>query len=498
MLYRAQAVLPAPPSTSVVISQVYGGGGNSGSSYRNDFIELYNLGNSTVDLSGWSVQYASASGSTWLVTTLSGSIAPGHYYLIQEAQGAGGTTDLPTADLVGGTSMSSTSAKVALVSSTSAISGPCPASGNIVDLVGYGSSASCFEGSGRAPAPNNSNAVIRKGSGCTDTDNNASDFVAALANPRNSASQFTCGSATPAPTASPTSSASCGVERWSVKTGTDLDAVAVNLSSVTTTNITDMRSWPAPASIPSNNRVSPYETTQWVVYGTLTKYKLEDDSDYHLVIADEAGNTFVAEIALPACVGPSSPFAAAIANARAQFDDRFTATTSFQTANIPVRLAGVGMFDFLHGQTGVAPNGIELHPVLDISFPGTAPQLLLDESGSVSDGAAAVDPLLMRDPFDLSNSIEWLNPGPDTNRRVMVFLTNIQSAAGEAPSSVIVNVVDSANHAYDIPAEDVRAVPGFDLTQVTFRLPDGIASGTSSLKVKVHAQFTNAGNIRIH
>lgn len=88
----------AAVSTTVVISQVYGGGGNAGATYRNDFIELYNLGTATVDLSGWSVQYGSATGSTWAATPLSGSIAPGHYYLVKEAAGAGGTVDLPTPD----------------------------------------------------------------------------------------------------------------------------------------------------------------------------------------------------------------------------------------------------------------------------------------------------------------------------------------------------------------------------------------------------------------
>ncbi|HZR28020.1 MAG TPA: alkaline phosphatase family protein [Terriglobales bacterium] len=166
--------------------------------------------------------------------------------------------------------------------------------------------------------------------------------------------------------------AQCGVERWSVKTGTDPDAGLVNLSSVTSTTITNMRAFTAPNPIPANNRVAPAETTQWTIDATLTLFKLESDSDYHLVIQDSAGNTMITEIPSPSCVGSGSPFFAGIQNARAEFDAKFTATTSFQTANIPVRIKGVGMFDFLHGQTGVAPNGIEIHPVLDIIFnPGT-------------------------------------------------------------------------------------------------------------------------------
>src|SRR5580765_1525988 len=166
--------------------------------------------------------------------------------------------------------------------------------------------------------------------------------------------------------------AQCGVERWSVKTGTDADVGLVNLNSSTNTTIAALRAPAAPNPIPANNRVSPWETTQWVLNATLTLYKLESDSDYHLVLQDANGLTMIVEIPSPSCVGAGSRFLAGITNARNEFNARFTATTSFQTANIPVQIKGVGMFDFLHGQTGVAPNGIELHPVLDVIFnPGT-------------------------------------------------------------------------------------------------------------------------------
>lgn len=187
--------------------------------------------------------------------------------------------------------------------------------------------------------------------------------------------------------------AQCGVERWSVKTGTDADVGLVNLNSTTNTTIASMRAFPAPSTIPSNNRISPEETTVWVINATLTLYKLETDSDYHLVIQDSSGNTMITEIPSPSCVGAGSPFLPGITNARNEFNAKFTATTSFQTANIPVKVTGVGMFDFLHGQTGVAPNGIELHPILDIVFnPGTSPDFVLSASPaslSVTQGSSA-------------------------------------------------------------------------------------------------------------
>ena len=179
--------------------------------------------------------------------------------------------------------------------------------------------------------------------------------------------------------------AQCGVERWSVKTGTDADKGLVNLNSSSSTTITAMRAPAAPSPIPANNRVAPLETTQWVINATLTQFKLESDSDYHLVLSDASGNTMIAEIPAPSCVGAGSPFFAGIQNSRAKFDAKFNATTSFQTANIPVQIVGVGMFDFLHGQTGVAPNGIEIHPVLDIIFnPGTSGFSLSASPTSVS------------------------------------------------------------------------------------------------------------------
>src|SRR5688500_7444942 len=162
----------------VVISQVYGGGGNLGATYKNDFIELYNPTRDTVYLNGWSVQYASANGNTWARTPLAGYIKPGGYYLIQQAQGAGGTVALPAPDAVGTILMAAGSGKVALVRNATILTAPsggCPAKDFIVDQVSYGSS-NCFDGSGPTGTLSSTESAIRKDDGCTDTDNNAADF----------------------------------------------------------------------------------------------------------------------------------------------------------------------------------------------------------------------------------------------------------------------------------------------------------------------------------
>ena len=185
--------VPAPTPTPeskrpVVITQLFGGGGNTGAPYRNDFIEIFNSGQSPINLAGWSVQYASATASTWSVTPLSSiTLNPGQYYLVQEASGGSNGVALPTPDAVGTIAMAATAGKVALIKTTTPLSGTCPNDPNVVDLVGYGSTANCFGGTAPAPAPSNTNAILRASNGCTDTRNNTTDFKTGNPNPRNTA-----------------------------------------------------------------------------------------------------------------------------------------------------------------------------------------------------------------------------------------------------------------------------------------------------------------------
>ena len=179
-------------SPNVVISQVYGGGGNSGATYKNDFVELFNRGAVAVDVTGWSVQYASAAGTSWTITALSGTVQPGQYFLVQERNGTGGTVDLPAPDATGSIAMSATSGKVALVNNPTPLTcggtTACFPNAAIVDFVGFGSSATTFEGSGPTPTLSNTTAAFRASGGCTDTDDNAADFSTGAPVPRNTAS----------------------------------------------------------------------------------------------------------------------------------------------------------------------------------------------------------------------------------------------------------------------------------------------------------------------
>ena len=499
---------------------MYGGGGNSGATYTNDFIEIFNAGPTPIDLSNWSVQYLSAGASgAWQVTPISCSpstncvVAPGRYFLVQESAGNGGTTPLPAADATGSIPMGATAAKVALVNSPIALSG-CPAPGTVADLVGYGATANCAEGSAPAPTLSNTSAAIRRGNGCTDTDNNSADFVADGPIPRNSASpvnacggdptmpsgfgiaipdsmipasntlltvrvtsasappstglavvadltsiggsasqaffddgthgdelagdnifslETTIGAATQtgtysvvatimdaerrsvtAPITLSVESLTCGVERWAVKVGTDSTVGDVRLDlppTPATIEYLGSLAPPSEADIDAGNppavppgqfafaRDEPVESTLYQVDGTITFFKLETDVDYHIVVSDlgqPEEHTIITEIPNPGCIITTNPprtlvngpFSAGIAKAREKFDARLTATTSFQSVSIPVRVRGVGFFDFEHGQTGIAPNAIEIHPILDIFFRANS-TTTLQSSGTLQFGQLA-------------------------------------------------------------------------------------------------------------
>lgn len=191
-----------PGSYKVVISQVYGGGGNAGAPYTNDYIELFNRGTVAQNLNGWSVQYTSATGPTsgnvWFTTPLPNfTLQPGQYFLIKCA--GSGTNNLPTEDVISSISLSSTTGKVVLVSDSIPETSVNPTGAQIIDKVGYGTNTTTingYEGSGpTSTLLSNTTAAFRKLNGCTDTDNNFNDFTILAPNPRNSASPFgTCSS----------------------------------------------------------------------------------------------------------------------------------------------------------------------------------------------------------------------------------------------------------------------------------------------------------------
>ncbi|HEY9065470.1 MAG TPA: ExeM/NucH family extracellular endonuclease [Burkholderiaceae bacterium] len=182
----AALILAAPAQAAVVISQVYGGGGNSGATLQHDYVEIFNNGTSAESVGGWAVQYASASGTTWQITAIPAgtTLQPGGYLLIREAAGSGGTVAV-VGDVTGSIPMSATSGKVALTNTGTALTGSAPSGGNVVDLVSYGLSTAT-EGSPTGVL-SNTTAALRNSNGCTDTNNNNADFTVGTPAPRNGA-----------------------------------------------------------------------------------------------------------------------------------------------------------------------------------------------------------------------------------------------------------------------------------------------------------------------
>jgi hypothetical protein len=271
-LLAALLLFPAAARAStsdVVVSQIYGGGGNAGATFRNDFVELFNAGSATADLSTWTVQYATAAGTSWQPTALSGTIAPGHYYLVQLASNADVGAVLPAADATGTSNLGGTSGKIALVRSAApltcgASAGSCSADPLVEDLVGYGS-ASDFEGAGSAPGLSNTTAAVRASDGCTDTDDNATDFAAAAPAPRNSASPTHTCEGTPPP--GPSGSVSVDLDVASVLS-VSLDRPSLSFGTFT--------SGDRPAPLPERVTVSSNNTAGYSLVVARTAFAPTD------------------------------------------------------------------------------------------------------------------------------------------------------------------------------------------------------------------------------
>ncbi len=176
--------LATTAQAAVVISQVYGGGGNTGATLQHDFIEIFNNGDAAVNIGGWSVQYAAANGTSWQVTAIPAGtlLEPGRYFLVRQQAGAGGTVPV-VGDISGSIPMAAASGKVALSSAITALTGAAPAGGTLLDIVSYGSSTPT-EGTPTAVL-SATLAALRNAGGCTDTGNNSADFTVTAPAPRN-------------------------------------------------------------------------------------------------------------------------------------------------------------------------------------------------------------------------------------------------------------------------------------------------------------------------
>ncbi len=187
---QGQGTIQNDDTADLVISQVYPGGGNSGAQFTHDFVEVFNHGTTTINFAAtpYSIQYAGATANfgSNKVDLTSGTLAPGRYFLVQLSSSGANGVALPTPNATGSIAMAATAGKVALVTGTTALTGSgCPVISRVADLLGYGTTAACFEGSGRAPTPGNTTADLRKAGGCTDTNDNANDFLVTAPFPRN-------------------------------------------------------------------------------------------------------------------------------------------------------------------------------------------------------------------------------------------------------------------------------------------------------------------------
>ena len=363
---RSEAV-SAPGLTSttgggLVISQVYGGGGNSGAPLQNDFVELFNASSESISLSGLSVQYTSATGTgnfganAGLRVALPDSVmAPGQYFLIALAGGSNGDP-LPPADQTGTINMAGANGKVALVTGTESLG--CNGGNNecddeqlsrIIDLVGYGS-ANFFEGTSAAPTLSNSTAALRLEGGCVDTDDNGADFEAGAPFPRNMASapspcdgegEVTPPAVTSVSPADGTANVALDASILvtfdrSVVLGGDWIGITCDVSASRTTTTTG---GPASWAVEVDGEFAPGETCTVVISAD----QVADESDASNALAADVSWSFTAAEAagsLPEGLVISQVYGAG-GNSGAVFQNDFVEI--FNRTNRPLSLAGLSI-----------------------------------------------------------------------------------------------------------------------------------------------------------
>ena len=160
------------------VSEVYAGGGGTGATFRNDFVEVFNRSPSPIDVTGWRVAYSPSRDASWVTVALTGTLGPKRFYLVGFGSSGAVGALLPRPDATGAANLARGSGEVVLLDR----------SGRRVDLVGYGPYADTFEGHPAPAATTNGQSITRVPTPCSDTNRNDVDFRLRSPTPRNRAS----------------------------------------------------------------------------------------------------------------------------------------------------------------------------------------------------------------------------------------------------------------------------------------------------------------------
>lgn len=231
----------------------------------------------------------------------------------------------------------------------------------------------------------------------------------------------------------PLAASSCGLERWSIKTGTDSTVAEVDPIVIPTT-VENLATFTVPASKPDNARVGTLERTTFVVDGTLISYVMSADSNYQLIVRGETGQAMIVEVPHPSCVAAQSPYRSQIIAARAAIDNTVATTRTFKASAVPIRIFGIGFFGDLNSQQSTAPNGVELQPVLSTTFNPTGSLPALPEVNVVEYYSVATDSYFLTGRTAEKTVLDSL---PTAFRRTGMTLTARSAAASASNATAI-------------------------------------------------------------
>lgn len=484
LLAAAGVMLAANADAQVVISQVYGAGGNTGAAYNRDYVELFNQGYSSFSLDGHRLQYASDTGTFSATATVNyafpagTTIGPRRYLLVPLASGGANGVALPAGaltngDVTAGTiNMSATTGKVMLVNGAALTTNPTLPNANVLDFVGFGTTANLREGTpattaSNAPAPSAANAIFRSTAGCVDANQNSTDFAAAAASPRTSltAQNFSCANDLNAPTITATVPASDGftlAALASVSITFDEPMSAVPASSLTVNG--------SAATTVTGSSVGPY---------VFSGFTAPADGAVTIVLAttgvlDNQTQTLAGDFTRTGTINSVRP-SVILAGANVTSGELASGAKNL-TAEFSEGVTGLvaGDFTVTNGSVSnlVAVDADSYTFTLTPSFSGAVSVTL---PASTTSAVA-----LPNNPNTASNSFSWTN---DAQGPRATTYTGVGATATTAVGVVTVNFNEPI---FNFTLADVRLTKGFSTVDLT-GLPITFTSGSTSVSLDLTA-----------
>ncbi|HTB07055.1 MAG TPA: T9SS type A sorting domain-containing protein [Bacteroidia bacterium] len=247
-------------------------------------------------------------------------------------------------------------------------------------------------------------------------------------------------------------SASCGgAERWAEKVFTDAAASSIDFAHPHNSSVTHLVNLPTVTPTTYQARIQPQEDSVYTIICNITEFRPESDSDCHLVLTDGT-NTMIGEVPDPGCSSVAvSPKVADFSTCRAWVHANLGYVINTSVSLPPVIITGVAYYDPPHGQSGAAPNNLELHGIISIGF---------YTATGVSDPYFATDVKVYPNPSNGLFNVSLTGVSDRTRIEVYNMFGQIVNQSTLEPTTTQINMTGAAKgiYLYKVITEEGQAI----------------------------------------